>query len=153
MPTFGQHVKALEDLADIDPDTDPADLLRADAKTIKRWNEHHDHAAELDRLAGIRADLARCGYGPTSPEVAHVIADAEDLADLERAQDLYTEANGWHRLTHAGYRLSMNTDAEAADLIAKCRTATEAAERKAAADMPRRRTAQRQADRWTAVGS
>jgi hypothetical protein len=143
---FEPAVKAVQAAADhgLQPDTAVAGLLdTANPPTIAAYRDLAPAVATLDRIASLRTQMATvAGIGPRSHPVACFIADVASLAELEGAEHTWRGqvetvqhdlpftgthlakrrrprlGGPWLALTTAGYRLRLNTAAEADAVLA-----------------------------------
>jgi len=143
----------------IDQDATDAEVLAAGRDAAELWQQLAEHCAVLDSIMGARSALDAITGGQPSPTAAAYIEAAPDAEALDRAARLFdgagpglsgplprTVGGRWHRLTHAGYRLRLNSAQEARQVIAAANSAT--ARTRAAADAARARRGPRRPD-WS----
>ena len=115
-----RHVDAA---AQFNPDATAEEILAAGPEATAAWAQLEHHRAVLDGINRIAAALAfQFGYGPIDHRVAGYLAGVDHAGHLADADRLFPQATGtgglWHRLAAAGYKLKLNTAAEAKALIA-----------------------------------
>jgi hypothetical protein len=114
-----------------------AEQALSDETLADTWRELGRARGILDALRGLRRHLHHSyGMGPrTGTHVVWFLADVADDDALEHAQAVYRERDSgrggaWHALAAAGYRLHLNTPAQAQallDEVARRRTPVPAA--------------------------
>lgn len=151
MHKAGQHLA---------PDATDAGVLAAGRDAAELWQQLAEHCAVLDSIMGARFALDALTGGQPSPTAAGYIADAPDAEALDHAARLFdgagpglagplppTVGGRWHRLTHAGYTLRLNSRGEAAQVAAAASAST--ARARAVSEEERSARNRRQSPDWS----
>ena len=108
------------------PDTTAEDVITENPDVVKRFNQIAAHVTTLDSISRTYRTLLSDVLRELPDQIAALFV--ADAGNLDHLAEVYRTRGSWLALAHAGYKLQLNTPAEAAEVMARAEAkASEAA--------------------------